>query len=174
VTDLPPGREGVRADEQTTDRTRGPHNGHDFGRYRVPPAGASAEAGCLGSSLLRGSEGTTERIVAINSQLYAGMPGPASKGAAQATAAEGTDDAPRYQLDAVATCNGHATTVLVPTATTANELRHSIKAQECYCPLANTSYTNMLTHGPTLLKVATARPCPDSALRSQARETAPA
>ena len=39
-------------------------------------------------------------------------------------------------------------------ATTANELRCSIKAQECYCPLANAAYTNMLTHGPTLLKVA--------------------
>jgi len=36
----------------------------------------------------------------------------------------------------------------------ANELRRSIKAGECYCPLANAAYTNMLTHGPTLLKVA--------------------
>jgi hypothetical protein len=34
-------------------------------------------------------------------------------------------------------------------------LRRSIKAGECYCPLANAAYTNMLTHGPTLLKVAT-------------------
>jgi MoaA/NifB/PqqE/SkfB family radical SAM enzyme len=37
----------------------------------------------------------------------------------------------------------------------AHQLRRSIKAGECYCPLANAAYTNMLTHGPTLLKVAT-------------------
>ena len=37
----------------------------------------------------------------------------------------------------------------------ANELRRSIKAGECYCPLANASYTNMLLHVPTLVKVAT-------------------
>lgn len=36
----------------------------------------------------------------------------------------------------------------------ANELRRSIKARECYCPLANAAYTNMLTHGPTVAKVA--------------------
>lgn len=36
----------------------------------------------------------------------------------------------------------------------ADELRRSIKAGECYCPLANASYTNMLTHVPTLVKVA--------------------
>lgn len=36
----------------------------------------------------------------------------------------------------------------------ADELRRSIKAGECYCPLANASYTNMLTHVPTLMKVA--------------------
>jgi hypothetical protein len=36
----------------------------------------------------------------------------------------------------------------------AQQLRRSIKAGECYCPLANAAYTNMLTHGPTLLKVA--------------------
>jgi MoaA/NifB/PqqE/SkfB family radical SAM enzyme len=36
----------------------------------------------------------------------------------------------------------------------AHELRRSIKAGECYCPLANASYTNMLTHVPTLIKVA--------------------
>ena len=36
----------------------------------------------------------------------------------------------------------------------AGELRRSIKAGECYCPLANASYTNMLTHVPTLVKVA--------------------
>jgi MoaA/NifB/PqqE/SkfB family radical SAM enzyme len=36
----------------------------------------------------------------------------------------------------------------------ANQLRRSIKAGECYCPLANAAYTNMLTHGPTVMKVA--------------------
>jgi hypothetical protein len=36
----------------------------------------------------------------------------------------------------------------------AQQLRRSIKAGECHCPLANASYTNMLTHGPTLIKVA--------------------
>jgi MoaA/NifB/PqqE/SkfB family radical SAM enzyme len=36
----------------------------------------------------------------------------------------------------------------------ADELRRSIKARECYCPLANASYTNMLCHTPTLSKVA--------------------
>jgi hypothetical protein len=36
----------------------------------------------------------------------------------------------------------------------AGELRRSIKAGECYCPLANAAYTNMLTHGPTVTKVA--------------------
>src|SRR5437667_9240656 len=37
----------------------------------------------------------------------------------------------------------------------ADELRRSIKAGECYCPLANASYTNMLCHTPTLAGVAT-------------------
>lgn len=36
----------------------------------------------------------------------------------------------------------------------ADQLRRSIKAGECYCPLANAAYTNMLTHGPTVAKVA--------------------
>ncbi|HEX9133557.1 MAG TPA: SPASM domain-containing protein, partial [Ktedonobacteraceae bacterium] len=35
----------------------------------------------------------------------------------------------------------------------AGELRRSIKAGECYCPLANASYTNMLCHTPTLTSV---------------------
>lgn len=35
----------------------------------------------------------------------------------------------------------------------ADELRRSIKAGECYCPLANASYTNMLLHRPTVSKV---------------------
>ena len=36
----------------------------------------------------------------------------------------------------------------------ADQLRRSIKAGECYCPLANAAYTNMLMHGPTVAKVA--------------------
>ena len=35
----------------------------------------------------------------------------------------------------------------------AGELRRSIKAGECYCPLANAAYTNMLMHGPTVSRV---------------------
>lgn len=37
--------------------------------------------------------------------------------------------------------------------TEANEMRRSIKAGECYCPLANASYTNMLCHTPTVARV---------------------
>ena len=40
------------------------------------------------------------------------------------------------------------------TTSHADELRRSIKAGECYCPLANASYTNMLCHTPTLTSVA--------------------
>lgn len=36
----------------------------------------------------------------------------------------------------------------------ANELRRSIKAGECYCPMANAAYTNMLCHTPTVAIVA--------------------
>jgi len=36
----------------------------------------------------------------------------------------------------------------------AHQLRQSIKARECYCPLANAAYTNMLMHAPTVMKVA--------------------
>jgi hypothetical protein len=36
----------------------------------------------------------------------------------------------------------------------AHQLRRSIKNRECYCPLANAAYTNMLTHGPTVIRVA--------------------
>src|SRR6516165_5191695 len=36
----------------------------------------------------------------------------------------------------------------------AAELRRSIKAGECYCPLANAAYTNMLVHGRTVTRVA--------------------
>jgi MoaA/NifB/PqqE/SkfB family radical SAM enzyme len=35
----------------------------------------------------------------------------------------------------------------------AAQLRRSIKARECHCPLANAAYTNMLTHAPTVTKV---------------------
>lgn len=37
----------------------------------------------------------------------------------------------------------------------ASQLRRSIKAGECYCPLANAAYTNMLMDGPTVARVAT-------------------
>jgi MoaA/NifB/PqqE/SkfB family radical SAM enzyme len=40
------------------------------------------------------------------------------------------------------------------TTAKADELRRSIKAGECYCPLANASYTNMLCHVPTVTSVA--------------------
>mgnify|MGYP002401203951 CR=1 FL=1 len=40
------------------------------------------------------------------------------------------------------------------TTSKADELRRSIKAGECYCPLANASYTNMLCHVPTMTSVA--------------------
>jgi MoaA/NifB/PqqE/SkfB family radical SAM enzyme len=36
----------------------------------------------------------------------------------------------------------------------AQELRRSIKAGECFCPLANAAYTNMLLHAPTVMRVA--------------------
>lgn len=36
----------------------------------------------------------------------------------------------------------------------AGQLRRSIKAGECHCPLANAAYTNMLMHVPTVTKVA--------------------
>lgn len=39
------------------------------------------------------------------------------------------------------------------TTARASELRRSIKAGECYCPLANAAYTNMLCHTPTLASV---------------------
>jgi MoaA/NifB/PqqE/SkfB family radical SAM enzyme len=34
------------------------------------------------------------------------------------------------------------------------ELRRSIRAQECACPMANASYANMLLHPPTMMRVA--------------------
>jgi MoaA/NifB/PqqE/SkfB family radical SAM enzyme len=35
----------------------------------------------------------------------------------------------------------------------ADALRRSIRRGECYCPMANASYTNMLMHPPTLVRV---------------------
>jgi MoaA/NifB/PqqE/SkfB family radical SAM enzyme len=51
----------------------------------------------------------------------------------------------------------------------AAELRRSIKAGECYCPLANASYTNMLTHVPTMAKVSAEFALPDAATRRHLR-----
>ena len=42
------------------------------------------------------------------------------------------------------------------------EVRRSIREKECYCPLANASYTNMLMDVPTLAKVGTKVITPDS------------
>jgi MoaA/NifB/PqqE/SkfB family radical SAM enzyme len=58
----------------------------------------------------------------------------------------------------------------------ADQLRRSIKAGECYCPLANAAYTNMLTHGPTVTKVAgdVARSRAASFRRRAARKMQPA
>jgi len=54
------------------------------------------------------------------------------------------------------------------TTVKANELRRSIKAGECYCPLANAAYTNMLCHTPTVARVAV-----DVARRTVAAAVAP-
>lgn len=35
------------------------------------------------------------------------------------------------------------------------EVRRSIRAKECHCPLANASYTNLLLHTPTLVQIGT-------------------
>jgi MoaA/NifB/PqqE/SkfB family radical SAM enzyme len=58
----------------------------------------------------------------------------------------------------------------------ADQLRRSIKAGECHCPLANAAYTNMLTHGPTVARVAAdvARSRATSATRRAAPEGQPA
>jgi len=34
------------------------------------------------------------------------------------------------------------------------KMRRSIANKECYCPMANASYANMLLHPPTLAKAA--------------------
>ena len=36
------------------------------------------------------------------------------------------------------------------------ELRRSIRAGECACPMANASYANMLLHPPTMVRVVSA------------------
>jgi MoaA/NifB/PqqE/SkfB family radical SAM enzyme len=40
------------------------------------------------------------------------------------------------------------------------EVRRSIASRECHCPLANASYTNLLHHIPTLMKVGSKVVCP--------------
>ena len=42
------------------------------------------------------------------------------------------------------------------------EVRRSIAAKECYCPLANASYTNMLMDVPTVSRVGAKVITPDS------------
>ncbi len=42
------------------------------------------------------------------------------------------------------------------------EVRHSVAAKECYCPLANASYTNMLMDVPTVTRVGSKVITPDS------------
>ena len=39
-------------------------------------------------------------------------------------------------------------------AGTLGDLRRSIAAKECACPMANASYANMLLHAPTVVRVA--------------------
>src|SRR2546430_777045 len=83
--DGPPRLKGRRRDERATI----PHHGHGMGRDRIPPAGASAEVGCLGSSLQRGAERGAERIVAVDSPLYAGIPGQTATRTTPAAAEDG-------------------------------------------------------------------------------------
>src|SRR2546421_5526303 len=83
--DGPPRLKGRRRDERATI----PHHGHGMGRDRIPPAGASAEVGCLGSSLQRGAERAAERIVAVDSPLYAGIPGQTATRTTPAAAEDG-------------------------------------------------------------------------------------
>src|SRR5438270_6058786 len=84
-TDLPPRRKGRRRDERATT----PHDGHGIGRDRIPPAGTPAEVGRLGSSLQRGAARAAERIVAVDSPLYAGIPGQTATRTAPAAAEDG-------------------------------------------------------------------------------------
>src|SRR5919202_1355856 len=91
MKDVPPRLKGRRRDERATT----PHYGHGMGRDRIPPAGAPAEVGRLGSSLQRGVERTAERIVALDSPLYAGIPGQGATGTAPAAA----EDRPSPSLE---------------------------------------------------------------------------
>jgi MoaA/NifB/PqqE/SkfB family radical SAM enzyme len=54
------------------------------------------------------------------------------------------------------------------------EVRRSIAAKECYCPLANASYTNMLHDVPTLAKVGTRLLRPSGPLRGLPTPVKPA
>src|SRR4051794_9911782 len=101
MTDLSPRLKGQRRYERAIRRAHTPHHGRGMGRDRIPPAGAPAEVGRLGSALQRGGERAAERIVAVDSQLYAGIPGPAANGPAAAAAENGTVPL-GDQLDAVA------------------------------------------------------------------------
>src|SRR5919204_1379937 len=83
--DVPPRRKGRRRDERATT----PHDGHGMGGDRIPPAGAPAEAGCLGSSLQRGAARAAERIGAVDSPLYAGIPGQTATRTTPAAAEDG-------------------------------------------------------------------------------------
>jgi MoaA/NifB/PqqE/SkfB family radical SAM enzyme len=54
------------------------------------------------------------------------------------------------------------------------EVRRSIAAKECHCPLANASYTNMLIDVPTLARVGTKVISPDQIAVASPARTAPA
>src|SRR5919109_1290767 len=99
MKDLLLGLMGRRRDERTKHRSHTLHHGRGMSRDRVLPAGAPAEAGCLGSSLQRGAERAAERIVALDSPLHAGLPG------ATGTAPAAVEDGPApagYQVDELA------------------------------------------------------------------------
>jgi MoaA/NifB/PqqE/SkfB family radical SAM enzyme len=53
------------------------------------------------------------------------------------------------------------------------EVRRSIAAKECHCPLANASYTNMLMHTPTLTRVGLKVITPDTIAVRPPRNNAP-
>src|SRR2546423_2291475 len=87
--DLPPRLKGRRRDERAIRRSNTPHLGPGMGRDRIPPAGTPAEVGRLGSSLQRGAARAAERIVAVDSPLYAGIPGQTATRTAPAAAEDG-------------------------------------------------------------------------------------
>src|SRR5919199_4895721 len=98
MKDMPPRLKGRRRDERATI----PHNGHGRGRDRIPPAGAPAEVGRLGSSLQRGVERAAERNLAVDSPLSAGIPGQGATGTAPAAVEDGSAPA-EHQVDALVT-----------------------------------------------------------------------